>query len=384
MADIPSAWQAGSLPYILLFMKKITLIIIVIACALAAVWFFVLKVPFPEKYDQAKKLFDTGQVQGTLPVFAKAVEIFKNQPEYPEAVYYLAKCETFKNKNHRANWQALLGITTDQNKIIEAEYQLARTSSDKAAAAKQFVKKYPETKEAKNFMIALSSKSLEQKDLKLAKEFLQKLADYHKKDSETINLIDKLGEINLENLCSRTPLPFITNHIVKSGEYLSSIAKKNKTSVDSIKKINNLSRDTIKKGARLRIDKSDYLIKVDISDNILTLFRVFDGKTNFVKYYQVGTGREDNTPRGTFKVNLKQKKPTWYKPGGTPIPFGSKENELGTRWMGIDCAGFGIHGTWKPESVGKPSSAGCVRMLNKDVEELYDITPFGVPVIIED
>ena len=365
-------------------MKKLTLIIIVIACALAAAWFLVLKVPFPEKYNQAKKLFDTGQVQGTLPVFVKAVDIFKDQPEYPEAVYYLAKCETFKNKNHRANWQKLLGITTDKNKIIEAEYQLARTSSDKAAAAKQLIEKYPETKEAKNFMVALSVDALKKNDLETAKEFLQKLADYHANSAEAEKLLEKLSKINMENLCSRKPFPFIKYHVVKSGEYLSSIANKNKTSVDSIKKINGLTGDTIRKGNRLRIDKSKYLLKVDISDNTLILNRSFDGQTNFVKKYSVGTGKEDNTPRGTFKVNLKQKEPTWYKPGGTPIPFGSKENELGTRWMGIDCIGFGIHGTWKPESVGKASSAGCIRMLNKDVEEIYDITPFGVTVIIED
>ena len=365
-------------------MKKFTLIIIVIACALAAVWFFVLKVPFPEKYNQAKKLFDSGQVEGTFPVFVKAVEIFKDQPEHSEAVYYLAKCETFKNKNHRANWQILLGITTDKNKIIEAEYQLAKTSNDKITAAKHFVKKYPETNEAKSFIVALSKDALNKNDLKAASEFLQMLADYHGASPEADKLLEKLGKINIENLFSRKPFPFIKYHVVKSGEYLSSIAKKYKTSVDSIKRINGLTGNTIRKGIRLKIDKSKYFVKVDISDNTLTLFRIFDGQTNFVKKYSVGTGKEDNTPRGTFKVNLKQKEPTWYKPGGTPVPYGSPENELGTRWMGIDCPGFGIHGTWKPESVGNASSAGCIRMLNKDVEEIYDITPFGVTVIIED
>ncbi len=366
-------------------MKKFIFIIFVLVCvAAAAVWFLFLKVPFPEKYNQAKEQFKNGQVQESLPVFAKAVDFFKNQPEYPEAVYYLAKCETSLDKNHRTNWQILTRVTTDKAKIIEAEYQLAKTSSDKVAAAKQFIEKHPTTKEAKNFMIGLSAEALKQNDLKTAKEFLQKLADYHRNSLETIKMLEKLGEINMKNLYSQAPLPFIDYHVVKSGEYLSSIAKKYKTSVNSIKKINGLTGDTIRKGNRLKIDTSNYLIKIDISDNTLILSRIFDGQTNFVKKYSVGTGKEDNTPRGTFKVNLKQKKPTWYKSGGTPVPYGTTENELGTRWMGIDCPGFGIHGTWKPESVGKASSAGCIRMLNKDVEEIYDITPFGVTVIIED
>jgi len=364
-------------------MKKFIFFIFILVCA-AAAWFLFLKVPFPEKYTLAKEQFKSGQVEDALPVLRKAAEFFKDKSEYEDAVYYLAKCETSIDKNHRSNWQLLIKETTDKNKIREAEYQLARTSSDTVAAEKQFIEKYPESKEAKEFMILISSEALKQNNIKSAESVLQKLADYHGNSPEAKKMLKTLGEINMKNFYSRTELPFIDYHVVKSGEYLSTIAKKNKTSVGSIKRINGFTGDTIRKGNRLKIDKSEYLMKIDISDNILTLYRIFDGQTNFVKRYSVGTGKEDNTPRGAYKVNLKQKEPIWHKPGGTPIPYGSKENELGTRWMGIDCPGFGLHGTWKPETVGEASSAGCIRMLNKDVEELFDITPFGVTVIIED
>jgi N-acetyl-anhydromuramyl-L-alanine amidase AmpD len=43
---------------------------------------------------------------------------------------------------------------------------------------------------------------------------------------------------------------------------------------------------------------------------------------------------------------------------------------------------FGIHGTNKPWSIGQFASHGCIRMRNKDVEELFEWTPIGTPVSI--
>ena len=43
---------------------------------------------------------------------------------------------------------------------------------------------------------------------------------------------------------------------------------------------------------------------------------------------------------------------------------------------------LGIHGTWDDDSIGKRESAGCVRMHNKDVEEVFALVPVGTPVQI--
>ena len=66
------------------------------------------------------------------------------------------------------------------------------------------------------------------------------------------------------------------------------------------------------------------------------------------------------------------------------IPADSPDNILGSRWMGFDLPGYGIHGTTEPESIGKSCTQGCVRMLNSEVEELYDIVPVGTEVTILD
>ena len=60
------------------------------------------------------------------------------------------------------------------------------------------------------------------------------------------------------------------------------------------------------------------------------------------------------------------------------------ENVLGTRWMGFDKEGYGIHGTVAPDKIGQQVTAGCIRMRNEEVEELYKILPRGAEVTIVD
>ena len=99
--------------------------------------------------------------------------------------------------------------------------------------------------------------------------------------------------------------------------------------------------------------------------------------------------KEGKTPEGTFVIATKIPEPPWYRDDGKMIPFGDKENILGTRWMSIKATGdtpsaegYGIHGTWDVGSIGKAESAGCVRMINSDVEELYSLVPVGTRVVI--
>ncbi|MGE5197528.1 MAG: L,D-transpeptidase, partial [Deltaproteobacteria bacterium] len=85
----------------------------------------------------------------------------------------------------------------------------------------------------------------------------------------------------------------------------------------------------------------------------------------------------------TFKIINKLANPTWFKAGAI-VPADSPENVLGTRWLGFDLAGYGIHGTKDPQSLGKQVTQGCVRLSNSEVEELYTIVPEGTEVTIID
>lgn len=57
---------------------------------------------------------------------------------------------------------------------------------------------------------------------------------------------------------------------------------------------------------------------------------------------------------------------------------------FGTRWHGLSVPWgiYGVHGTNNPGSIGSQASGGCIRMFNWNVEELYEWTEVGTPVII--
>jgi lipoprotein-anchoring transpeptidase ErfK/SrfK len=58
------------------------------------------------------------------------------------------------------------------------------------------------------------------------------------------------------------------------------------------------------------------------------------------------------------------------------MPAG-RGNPVGTRWMGLNVKGYGIHGTNAPRSVGHATSHGCIRLRNRDVERLYAMLRVG-------
>ncbi|KGG79415.1 hypothetical protein Y919_12210 [Caloranaerobacter azorensis H53214] len=108
-------------------------------------------------------------------------------------------------------------------------------------------------------------------------------------------------------------------------------------------------------------------ILVDIDKKYLYLYDVDTNKV--IKKYIVATGKPSTpTPIGSFKIIEKAK---W---GGG----------FGSRWMRINVpwGRYGIHGTNKPTSIGYNASHGCVRMRNKDIEELYSIVKYNTPVIL--
>ena len=166
-------------------------------------------------------------------------------------------------------------------------------------------------------------------------------------------------------------------YTVKKGDTLIKIARQFNTTVELIMRSNNLASDLIMPGKKFKISTAKYSVVVDCSQNILTL----KSGENVLKTYTVSTGLNNTTPVGIFKIVTKLKDPVWYKMGAV-IPSGSPDNILGSRWLAISKAGYGIHGTTQPETIGQSVTAGCVRMLESDVQELYDILPVGAEVTI--
>jgi lipoprotein-anchoring transpeptidase ErfK/SrfK len=190
----------------------------------------------------------------------------------------------------------------------------------------------------------------------------------------------KLWDLNIRILFSKLKTDSDIIYEVQPGDNLARIARNFNTTVELIKKSNYLTTDMIRPGDRLKINQDKFTILVDKSDNTLTLAT----DKEIVKVYPVGTGKDASTPVGTFTIKTKLIDPVWYKKIGGPIPAGSPENILGTRWLGFNAPQYGIHGGAKEDDLGRQVSGGCVRMLNRDVEELFSIVPRGTEVIIVD
>lgn len=191
---------------------------------------------------------------------------------------------------------------------------------------------------------------------------------------------DLLGEVDIGLLFSERAMPEKIDYTIAAGDTLAKLATRYGTTLELISKGNNIKGPTIRVGDRLRIFTGKFSIRVNKGMNVLDLYM----NDTFFKRYRVGTGQYSKTPTGTFKITDRVAQPTWWRDDGKAIPFGDKENLLGTHWLSLDIKGYGIHGTWEPDTIGKQSSAGCIRLLNEDIEQLYTLVPIGTPVTIED
>ena len=113
-------------------------------------------------------------------------------------------------------------------------------------------------------------------------------------------------------------------------------------------------------------DEERYDILIDLTESMLYLFE----NNKLIKKYPIAQGKA-GTPSHVGVWYITSKARNWG-------------SGFGTRWMGLNVPWgvYGIHGTNKPGSIGYRASAGCIRMRNSDVEELYSIVPYKTRVFI--
>ena len=112
---------------------------------------------------------------------------------------------------------------------------------------------------------------------------------------------------------------------------------------------------------------SEYLIWVDLASLSLTLYQ---GQRQIGRWPIAAGTSATPTPLGVFRINRRF----------MPDPSG-----FGTRFLGLNVpwGQYGIHGTNRPGSIGSHASHGCIRMFNRDVEQLYKLAPNWTRVVIE-
>ncbi|MBW9116021.1 L,D-transpeptidase [Rhizobium cauense] len=135
-------------------------------------------------------------------------------------------------------------------------------------------------------------------------------------------------------------------------------------------------------------------IIIDTNNKFLYLVETKNRATR----YGIGVGREGFGWSGVVKIGRKAEWPGWTPPPemrireaakGHILPAyqeGGEDNPLGARAMylykGGNDTSFRIHGTNQPWSIGLNMSSGCIRMMNKDVIDLYERAQVGTKVIV--
>jgi lipoprotein-anchoring transpeptidase ErfK/SrfK len=114
--------------------------------------------------------------------------------------------------------------------------------------------------------------------------------------------------------------------------------------------------------------------------------------------YPIAVGREGRGFRGAATVRRKEMWPGWAPtanmlrtepevygpfaggiPGGVASPLGARSLYL---YRGGRDTRYRIHGTNDLESIGNATTAGCIRLFNQDIIDLFDRTPMGAQVVV--
>ena len=176
--------------------------------------------------------------------------------------------------------------------------------------------------------------------------------------------------------------PYEKAYQVVSGDSLIAIGKKHSVPFELIMRVNGMNTPSVAAGQQIKVIQGP--IHVEILKGRKEI-QAWLGDV-CIRMWGIGIGASNKTPEGTFVVKSKMKNPPYQPQHKTKADFkagGAPDNPLGTRWIDIGNH-YGIHGTIDPSSIGREVSEGCIRLLNKDVEELFDmVVPGGTKVTIK-
>lgn len=206
----------------------------------------------------------------------------------------------------------------------------------------------------------------------------------------------KMREVNQTIVFSRTLYSsdeFGGTYKVQPGDSFQKIGGKHEVPWELLVRINGIDPKRLQAGKTIKMVKGPFHAVVDKSDFALDLWigPPEEAGSMYVTTYNVGLGADDSTPTGTWIVTGKLKNPAYYSPRGEGVfqPDDPK-NPLGEYWLsleGIDgkavgAQSYGIHGTIEPDTIGKQASMGCIRLLNEDVERVYEMLAEGKSTVI--
>lgn len=109
--------------------------------------------------------------------------------------------------------------------------------------------------------------------------------------------------------------------------------------------------------------------------------------------YKVAVGRRGKVWTGQAFINGKHIRPAWSPSAEvrrdfpnlpSVIPGGARNNPMGVAALTLSNGNYAIHGTNRPGSIGRAVSYGCIRMANRDIQDLFQRVGVRTPVVAVD
>lgn len=184
---------------------------------------------------------------------------------------------------------------------------------------------------------------------------------------------------------------------------LEMVAEKSSCSPAFLKQLNSsIDWTNLMAGTTLRIPlierpkpiESASFIRISLSGKNLKAFGV---QTNLLAHFPCSIAQKvEKRPIGALSVEKIVTDPDYtFNPENFPespearslktklIISPGPNNPVGTVWIGLNKPGYGIHGTPKPEEVGRTESHGCFRLANWNAEYLVQLVEIGTPIFVE-
>jgi hypothetical protein len=218
-------------------------------------------------------------------------------------------------------------------------------------------------------------------------------------EAQSITVKTMISQINQTLIFGRQRFaddPYGGTYVVQPGDSLARIALAHDCTWEMIGRINGIDAKHLRSGATIKIIEGPFFAVVDKHKFTMDLYLgglPGEKSSMYVTSYMVGLGKDNSTPVGTWMVepHRKLKHPTYYSPRGEGvIPADDPKNPLGGYWIGLTGTegqavgkmSYGIHGTIDPDSIGKQSSMGCIRLHADDIAMVYDMLVEGKSMVV--
>jgi len=181
-----------------------------------------------------------------------------------------------------------------------------------------------------------------------------------------------VGEVNMDLLLSKIPMPGKVEHKVRRGEALVTIASRNQTTIDYIMRANGKTSEFIFPDEPLTVYPLRFRVEISLGKETVT---VFDGEALF-KEYQILDRNLPSDIKAPVATTVSERV-AWY--GDQPVNFTHPAYMSCAKWIRTGKIGLFIRQS-NPGGEGGESRPYGVMLASEDLEELFTILRVGSKV----